>query len=71
MGSWLAVALTAQTTCTASAMGVTPVSGPLPRLEVGDSVEVCVEVRLSASAPVSVAGGSANFNIQLNAAQVR
>jgi hypothetical protein len=71
MSSWLAVAIKPATSCSASGVGVTPVSVGIPRIEVGQSIEVCVEVRLSASAPVSVQGGSATFDLQLNAVQVR
>lgn len=71
LSGWLAVAIKPATSCSASAVGVTPVSVGIPRIEVGQSIQVCVEVRLSASAPVSVQGGSATFNLQLDALQVR
>jgi hypothetical protein len=71
MSGWLAVAIKPATSCSASPVGVTPVSVGIPRIEVGQSIQVCVEVRLSASAPVTVQGGSATFDLQLNAVQVR
>jgi predicted ribosomally synthesized peptide with SipW-like signal peptide len=71
MSGYLAVALKPATSCTASAVGVTPTSVAIPRIEPGQSIQVCVEVRLSASAPASVQGGSATFALVLNALQVR
>jgi hypothetical protein len=71
MSGYLAVAVRPDTACGASAVGVTPVSVGIPRIEVGQSIQVCVEVRLSATAPASVQGGSATFSLQLDALQVR
>ena len=71
MSGYLAVALKAATSCGASAVGVTPVSVAIPRIDPGQSIQVCVEVRLSAAAPASVQGGSATFALVLDALQVR
>ena len=71
MSGYVAVAVRPGTTCTASAVGVTPTSVAIPRIEVGQSILICVEARLSATAPVSVQGGSATFTLQLDALQVR
>jgi predicted ribosomally synthesized peptide with SipW-like signal peptide len=71
MSGYLAVALKPATSCSASAVGVTPVSVAIPRIDPGQTIQVCVEVRLSASAPASVQGGSATFALILNALQVR
>lgn len=71
MSGWLAVALKPATSCSASAVGVTPVSVAIPRIDPGQSIQVCVEVRLSATAPASVQGGSATFALVLDALQVR
>lgn len=59
-------------TCT-----VTPEADPLPAsiapvsFAVGQTVPMCLEVRLISSAPASVQDATANFTINLNAAQVR
>jgi predicted ribosomally synthesized peptide with SipW-like signal peptide len=71
MSGYLSVALKPATSCSASAVGVTPVSVGIPRINPGQTIQVCVEVRLSASAPASVQGGSATFALVLDALQVR
>ena len=71
MSGYLAVALKPATSCAASPVGVTPVSVVIPRIDPGQSIQVCVEVRLSATAPASVQGGSATFALILDALQVR
>lgn len=70
----LAVSLrqTTATSCT-----VTPAATPLPTtmnpisLDLGQTARVCVEVRLSSSAPASVQGLSSDFTAQLSGVQVR
>ncbi|MCU1545679.1 MAG: SipW-cognate class signal peptide [Homoserinimonas sp.] len=66
----ITAALRPGTACTVAPDGQPPVTMTAPTLLVpGQSVSLCLEVALSASAPVSVQGSSATFTVNLSATQ--
>lgn len=72
LASNLLVVVRQAAVCEVTPYGTTPVSFSSPIvLNAGQSTLVCLEARLSASAPASVQGTTATFTIPLNAVQVR
>jgi hypothetical protein len=72
LSSSLTVYVRQSATCEATAFGTTPQSFTTPIvLAAGASTTVCVETRLSASAPTTVQGQTAAFSVQLDAVQKR
>jgi hypothetical protein len=76
LSSELTLRATQSSTCTASTVAgthlasftttATPIS-----MAVGASVPICLEIKMDVDAPVTVAGGSTTFTLNLTATQVR